>query len=70
MGESYEKGEGRSFWQSVSLEELAEKQGAGGVSDIDAIGALWPTNDNVDALLKFVLHERGVRRRAVSAGVV
>lgn len=69
MGESYEKGEGRSFWQSVSLEELAEEQGTGVVSDIDSIAALWPADDDPDALLDFVQHNRGERRRAAAEGI-
>lgn len=69
MGESNEKGEGRSFWQSASLEELAEEQDMGVVSDIDSIAALWPADDDPDALLNFVLHERGERRRAASEGI-
>ena len=69
MGESDEKGEGRSFWQSVSLEELAEEQDPGVVSNIESIAALWPADDDPDALLDFVLHERGERRRAAAEGV-
>jgi hypothetical protein len=67
MSEGSEKGEGRSFWQTVSLEELAEEQGAGVVSDLDAIAALWPADDDPDALFDFILHERHERRR-VAAG--
>lgn len=70
LGEGYEQGEGRSFWQSVSLEELAEEQGVGVVSDIDSIAALWPADDNPDDLLEFVLHERGERRRVAAGGIV
>ena len=69
MGEGSEKGEGRSFWQSVSLDELAEEQGREVVSDLDSIAALWPADDDPDALLNFVLHERGERRRAASEGI-
>lgn len=69
MDEGYEKREGRSFWQSVSLDELAEEQGAGVVSDIDSIAALWPADDDPDALLDFVLHERHERRRVGGEGI-
>jgi len=69
MGKGNEKGEGRSFWHSVSLEELAEEQGSGTASDLDSIAALWPADDDPDALLNFVLHERGERRRAASEGI-
>ncbi len=68
MGECYEKGEGRSFWQSLSLEELAEEQGVGTVSDIESIAALWPEGDDPDAFLNFVLHERCERRGVGARG--
>lgn len=55
--------EARSFWQSVSLDELAEEQGIGVSADLDSISAAWPADDDPDALLAFVLHERGVRRK-------
>jgi hypothetical protein len=69
MEDDNEQGEGRSFWQSVSLEDLAEEQGVGMVSDIDSIAALWPADDNPDDLLEFVLHERGDRRRVAAGGI-
>jgi len=69
MSEGYEKGEGRSFWQSASLEELAEEQGTGVVSEIDSIAALWPADDDPDALLDFVLCERHERRRVGGEGI-
>lgn len=69
MGESNEKGQGRSFWQSVSLEELAEEQDMGVVSDIDSIAALWPADDDPDALLDFVVRERHERRRVGGTGI-
>jgi hypothetical protein len=69
MGESNEKGQGRSFWQSVSLEELAEEQDMGVVSDIDSVAALWPADDDPDALLDFVVRERHERRRVGGTGI-
>jgi hypothetical protein len=70
MGEGKEKGQGRSFWQPVSLDELAEEQDFDVESDIDSIAALWPADDDPDDLLEFVLHERGERRRAASERIV
>jgi hypothetical protein len=64
-----ENGESRSFWQIVSLEELAEEQGAGTVSDLNSIAALWPADDDPDALFDFILHERHERRRAAADGI-
>ena len=69
MGKDYKKGEGRSFWQSVSLEDLAEEQERDVVSDIDSIAALWPADDNPEALLDFILHERRERRKVVADGI-
>ena len=65
LGEEIGTGEGRSFWQSVSLEELAEEQGVEPVSAPEEVFALWPVDDDPDALLNFVLHDRGSRRKAV-----
>jgi hypothetical protein len=63
MVEGSEKGEGISFWHSVSLKELAEQQGAGTVSDLDSLAAMWQADDDPDALFDFVAHERRERRR-------
>ena len=68
MVEGSEKGEVRSLWQSVSLEELAEEQGAGTVSDLDSIAALWPADDDPDALFDFIVYERRERRRVPADG--
>jgi hypothetical protein len=69
MGEGYDKREARSFWQSISLDELAEEQGTKVVSDLESIAALWPPDDDPDALLDFILHERRERRRVVAEGI-
>lgn len=53
--------EGRCFWRSASLEELAEEQGIMPVTDIDKIAECWPSDDDPDALLAFVLCERTER---------
>jgi hypothetical protein len=58
MRDHNKQGEGHSFWQSVSLEELAAEQGGGEVSDIDSIAALWPADDNPDDLIEYVLRKR------------
>jgi hypothetical protein len=48
--------------QSISLEELAERQGVSAVSDLDEISALWPADDDPDQLLHHILRERTERR--------
>jgi hypothetical protein len=62
-------GESRSRWQSVPLHELAEEQGAGAVSDLDSISALWPADDDPDALFDFILRERHERRMMAADGI-
>lgn len=51
------------FWQSLSLEELAEQQGVSSAVDLDAIADLWPANDDPDKLLRYIWTERAKRRR-------
>jgi hypothetical protein len=51
------------FWQSLTIEELAEQQGLSAVVDLDAIAALWPANDDPNRLLRYILTERAKRRR-------
>ncbi len=54
---------------SVSVDELARQQGVGPVQNIDEIAALWPVDDDPDAMLKFILDERSQRRAAVQGKV-
>ncbi len=56
-------GESRSFWQSASLEKLAEGQGVAPVIEPEEIFALWPADDDPDDLLNFILRDRGGRRK-------
>jgi hypothetical protein len=60
--------EAAPFWKSLSLDELAEKQGIAAVSDLDEISALWPMDDDPDELLRHILRERGARRTLVEGG--
>jgi len=57
-----------SFWQTATLDELASEQGNMAIGDIDEIAGYWPVNDDLDALLAFVLDERTERRRISSGG--
>ena len=50
---------------SQSLDDLAAQQGVSPASDLDEISALWPTDDDPDKLLEFVLREREARRRLI-----
>jgi hypothetical protein len=53
----------RPFWESLSLEELAEQQGVAPVEDLQEIAKLWPVDDDPDELLRFLLEERRARRQ-------
>ena len=53
----------RLFWQSLSLEELAEQQGVTPVEDLKEVAQLWPVDDDPDELLRFILEERRARRQ-------
>jgi len=55
-----------SFWESSSLEELAERQGIDPVEDLDELSALWPEEHDPDAFLEYILKERSDRRRIVA----
>ena len=57
-----------SFWESSSLEELAQQQGISPVSDLDEISALWPADDDADEFMRYILHERAVRRNVSAEG--
>lgn len=57
----------RSFWSSLSLTELAEAQGIAPVDDLEALAALWPSDDDPDELLEHLLAERAARRRMVGS---
>jgi hypothetical protein len=53
----------RPFWESPSLEELAEQQGVTPVEDLEELAKLWPVHDDPDDLLRFILQERSARRQ-------
>lgn len=52
-----------SFWQSNSLEELAEQQGVSAADGLDEIAALWPAGTDPDELLQHLFTERAERRK-------
>jgi predicted DNA-binding antitoxin AbrB/MazE fold protein len=56
------------FWRSSSLDELAERQKVSPATDLNEISALWPVDDDPDALLDHILSERRFRRVAANAG--
>ena len=51
------------FWEYFSLDELAAQQNITAVDDLHAIIALWSANDDPDALMSHILHERRERRK-------
>lgn len=50
------------FLGTLSLEELAVRQGVESADDLDAIAALWPADDDPDDLLRYIQESRAARR--------
>ncbi|MBE0616953.1 MAG: hypothetical protein IH608_03355 [Proteobacteria bacterium] len=50
------------FWTTTPLADLARQQAVGPVQDLDELAALWPADDDPEALLRYVLAERAERR--------
>ncbi|MEO6724833.1 MAG: hypothetical protein ABIU20_10580 [Blastocatellia bacterium] len=44
------------------LQLLIDQQGVEPITDLNKLSALWPTNDDPDELLAFILTERNERR--------
>jgi hypothetical protein len=44
-----------------TLRRLIAEQGVAPVEDLDQLAALWPADDDPDALMNFVLSERRAR---------
>ena len=65
--ESTQSDRAHSFWSSLSLTELAEAQGIAPVDDLEALAAMWPSDDDPDELLEHLLAERAARRRMVGS---
>jgi hypothetical protein len=49
----------------LSLEQLIGQQGVQPANDLDAIGALWPSDDDPEAFERFVSLNRQERREHV-----
>ena len=45
------------FWSTLSLDELVDLQGIQPATDLDSIGALWPSDDDPDRMLAYLLDE-------------
>jgi hypothetical protein len=56
------------FWESMTLDVLAERQGISAVDDLDQLSALWPVDDDPDELLHYVLYERAARKAIDDGG--
>ena len=44
-----------------ALNRLIAEQGISPINDLDQLAALWPADDDPDALMKYVLSERQAR---------
>jgi len=53
----------RPYWESLSLEVLAEQQGVAPLNDLQEVADLWPVENDPDELLRFILEERRTRRQ-------
>lgn len=60
--------ESTPFWQSMSLDDLAQEQGVAAVFNLEEISDLWPADDDPDELLQYVLNEREARRNLTDGG--
>jgi len=47
--------------KAENLGQLIAEQGVTPIDDLDELAALWPADDDPDALMKFVLSERQAR---------
>jgi len=45
------------------LSQLIAEQGISPINDLNELAALWPADDDPDALMNFVLKERQARRQ-------
>lgn len=45
----------------LALKRLIAEQGVKPIDDLDELAALWPADDDPDALMNFVLSERQAR---------
>ena len=45
----------------LTLNRLIAEQGVTAIEDLDQLAALWPADDDPDALMNFVLSERQAR---------
>lgn len=53
--------EGVTQKAAYALERLIAEQGVAPIEDLDQLAALWPADDDPDALMDFVLSERQAR---------
>ena len=51
--------------KGLSLDQLIHQQGVEPANDLDAIGALWPVDDDPEAFEQFISLDRQARRQQV-----
>lgn len=47
-----------NFWENLSLEELARRQGVKPITDVNVLQGLWPEEDDIDQFLREVKEMR------------
>jgi hypothetical protein len=49
-----------AFWQNKTVEQLAQEQGVGPISNIEELAGDWPPEDSMEEFLQFL---REIRKR-------
>ena len=57
---------GQSFWQSQSVERLAQEQGIKPISSLNEIRSMDLKDSEADALIEEIQKERALRRKGLS----
>jgi hypothetical protein len=47
------------FWENLSADELARRQGVGVVDDMSKLVGEWPPNDSIEEFFDFLREVRG-----------
>jgi hypothetical protein len=65
---AFETPPGVPFWRTIPLEDLIHEQQIEAADDLDELSALWPGEEDPEALLHFVLDERHERGQLAPGG--
>jgi len=65
--QNIEEKEVSQFWKGNELEELIKQQGVKPINILDEVASKWPTDDDPELLLSFILKERALQRNITSS---